>query len=39
MIEEKSAEGKTWGISHGSREVGKKTSSRKVKIECALIVI
>jgi hypothetical protein len=33
MIEEKPVEAKTWGIDHRSREVGRKTSSRRVKIE------
>jgi hypothetical protein len=32
----KSVEAKTSGIGHGSREVGRKTSSWRVKIECAL---
>jgi hypothetical protein len=31
MIEEKSVEAKASGIGQGSREVGKKTSSRSVK--------
>jgi hypothetical protein len=38
-IEEKSIEAQTSGISHGSREVGRKTSSRRVKIKCTLRVI
>jgi hypothetical protein len=34
-IEEQSVEAKTSGIGHGSREVGRKTSSGRVKIKCA----
>jgi hypothetical protein len=34
-IEEKPAEAKTWGIDHGSREVVRKTSSRRVKFKGA----
>jgi hypothetical protein len=39
VIEEKLVEAKTLGISHGSQEVGRKTSSQRVKIEYALRVI
>jgi hypothetical protein len=35
-IEEQSAEAKTSGIDHGSREVGRKTSCRRVEIKYAL---
>jgi hypothetical protein len=35
-IEQKPAEANAWGIGHGGQEVGRKTSSRRVKIECAL---
>jgi hypothetical protein len=38
-IAEKSIEAKTSGIGHGSWEVGKNTSSIRVKIECVLRVI
>jgi hypothetical protein len=38
-IEGKSVEAKTSSIRHGSWEVGMKTSSQRVKIECALVVI
>jgi hypothetical protein len=38
-IEEKSVEGKISGMSHGSREAGRQTRSRSVKIKCALRVI
>jgi hypothetical protein len=34
-----SVEAKTLGMRTGGREVGRKTNSRKVKIECALRVI
>jgi hypothetical protein len=37
-VDEKSVEAKTSGIGHGSREVGGKTSSCRVKIKCALRV-
>jgi hypothetical protein len=37
--EEKSVEAKTSGIGHGSREIGRQTSSRRVKFKCALRVI
>jgi hypothetical protein len=33
--EEESVEAKTWCIGRRSREVGRKTSSRRVKIKCA----
>jgi hypothetical protein len=39
QIEEKSVEVKTSGISQGSREVGRMTSCRRVKIKLALKVI
>jgi hypothetical protein len=32
-IEEKSVEAKTSGIGHGTQEVGRKTSSRSLKIK------
>jgi hypothetical protein len=35
-LEEQSAEAKTSSIEHGSREVGRKTSSRRLEIKCAL---
>jgi hypothetical protein len=38
-IEEKSVEAKTSDIGHESREVGRKTSSGRVKIKCAVRVI
>jgi hypothetical protein len=38
-IGEKPVEAKIPSIGHGGQEVGRKTSSRRVKIECALIVI
>jgi hypothetical protein len=37
-IEEKPVEVRTAGIGHGSREVGRKTSSRRVKIKCNMRV-
>jgi hypothetical protein len=38
-IKEKAVEARTWGIGHGIREVGRKTSSGRVKIKHALSVI
>jgi hypothetical protein len=38
-FEEMSVEAKPSGIGHGSRDVGSKTNSRRVKIKCALRVI
>jgi hypothetical protein len=37
--EEKSVEAKTLGIGHGSREVGRKTCTRRATIKCVLTEI